>query len=216
MKIKVENLTKEFKDSLILNDINLEFQEGKVYGLVGPNGSGKSVLLKIICAFYMPTKGKVLIDGVNYNDGNNFPPNLRALIDKPSFIPDLSGFENLKLLAKIQNLINDDDIINTLKIVNLYEEKDKKFYKYSMGMKQKLGIASVLMEDPKIMILDEPFNGIDDKSKSKLFEYLAKIKKNKIIIISSHIVEEIQKVCDEVYYFENGTCVKKWVLWKKI
>ena len=209
MKIKVENLTKEFKDSLILNDINLEFQEGKVYGLVGPNGSGKSVLLKIICAFYMPTQGKVLIDGVNYNDGNNFPPNLRALIDKPSFIPDLSGFENLKLLAKIQNLINDDDIINTLKIVNLYEEKDKKFYKYSMGMKQKLGIASVLMEDPKIMILDEPFNGIDDKSKSKLFEYLPKIKKNKIIIISSHIVEEIQKVCDEVYYFENGTCVKK-------
>lgn len=209
MKIKVENLTKEFKDSLILNDINLEFQEGKVYGLVGPNGSGKSVLLKIICAFYMPTQGKVLIDGVNYNDGNNFPPNLRALIDKPSFIPDLSGFENLKLLANIQNLINDDDIINTLKIVNLYEEKDKKFYKYSMGMKQKLGIASVLMEDPKIMILDEPFNGIDDKSKSKLFEYLAKIKKNKIIIISSHIVEEIQKVCDEVYYFENGTCVKK-------
>ena len=209
MKIKIENLTKEFKDSLILNDINLEFQEGKVYGLVGPNGSGKSVLLKIICAFYMPTKGKVLIDGVNYNDGNNFPPNLRALIDKPSFIPDLSGFENLKLLANIQNLINDDDIINTLKIVNLYEEKDKKFYKYSMGMKQKLGIASVLMEDPKIMILDEPFNGIDDKSKSKLFEYLAKIKKNKIIIISSHIVEEIQKVCDEVYYFENGTCVKK-------
>lgn len=209
MKIKVGNLTKEFKDSLILNDINLEFQEGKVYGLVGPNGSGKSVLLKIICAFYIPTQGKVLIDGVNYNDGNNFPPNLRALIDKPSFIPDLSGFENLKLLAKIQNLINDDDIINTLKIVNLYEEKDKKFYKYSMGMKQKLGIASVLMEDPKIMILDEPFNGIDDKSKSKLFEYLAKIKKNKIIIISSHIVEEIQKVCDEVYYFENGTCVKK-------
>ena len=209
MKIKVENLTKEFKDSLILNDINLEFQEGKVYGLVGPNGSGKSVLLKIICAFYMPTQGEVLIDGVNYNDGNNFPPNLRALIDKPSFIPDLSGFENLKLLANIQNLINDDDIINTLKIVNLYEEKDKKFYKYSMGMKQKLGIASVLMEDPKIMILDEPFNGIDDKSKSKLFEYLTKIKKNKIIIISSHIVEEIQKVCDEVYYFENGTCVKK-------
>ena len=209
MKIKIENLTKEFKDSLILNDINLEFQEGKVYGLVGPNGSGKSVLLKIICAFYMPTQGKVLIDGVNYNDGNNFPPNLRALIDKPSFIPDLSGFENLKLLAKIQNLINDDDIINTLKIVNLFGEKDKKFYKYSMGMKQKLGIASVLMEDPKIMILDEPFNGIDDKSKSKLFEYLAKIKKNKIIIISSHIFEEIQKVCDEVYYFENGTCVKK-------
>ena len=209
MKIKIENLTKEFKDSLILNDINLEFQEGKVYGLVGPNGSGKSVLLKIICAFYMPTKGKVLIDGVNYNDGNNFPPNLRALIDKPSFIPDLSGFENLKLLANIQNLINDDDIINTLKIVNLYEEKDKKFYKYSMGMKQKLGIASVLMEKPKIMILDEPFNGIDDESKSKLFEYLAKIKKNKIKIISSHIFEEIQKVCDEVYYFENGTCVKK-------
>lgn len=209
LKIKIENISKEFKGNLILNNINLELQESKIYGFVGPNGSGKSVLLKIICAFYMPTQGRVLIDGINYCDGNKFPPNLRALIEKPSFIPDISGFENLKLLANIQHLISDNDIENTLKIVNLYEEKDKKFYKYSMGMKQKLGIASVLMENPKIMILDEPFNGIDDKSKKKLFEHLIKIKKDKIIIISSHIFEEIKKICDEVYYFENGTCVKK-------
>ena len=144
-----------------------------------------------------------------YNNGNDFPPNLRAFIEKPSFLPDISGFENLKLLANIQNLIDEDQINNTLKLVNLYDDKDKKFHEYSMGMKQKLGVASVLMEDPKIMILDEPFNGIDDKSKEKLFDYLLKIKKNKIIIISSHIFEEIQKVCDEVYYFDNGTCKKK-------
>ncbi len=209
MEIIVNNLSKQFKDTLVLKDINLKLKEGKIYGFVGPNGSGKSVLLKIICAFYIPTCGEVLINGVNYNNGNDFPPNLRAFIEKPSFLPDISGFENLKLLANIQNLIDEDQINNTLKLVNLYDDKDKKFHEYSMGMKQKLGVASVLMEDPKIMILDEPFNGIDDKSKEKLFDYLLKIKKNKIIIISSHIFEEIQKVCDEVYYFDNGTCKKK-------
>ena len=209
MKITIKNLSKELKGSLVLSDINLNLSSKKIYGFVGPNGSGKSVLLKIICSFYVPTSGEVLIDGINYNDGNNFPPDLRALIEKPSFIPDISGFENLKLLANIQHLINDQKIYDTLKLVNLYEEKDKKFHKYSMGMKQKLGIASVLMEDPKIMILDEPFNGIDDESKAKLFDHLIKIKNNKIIIISSHIFEEIKKVCDEVYYFENGTCKKK-------
>ncbi len=209
MNIIVNNLSKEFKGVEILKDVNLKLQTGKIYGLTGENGSGKSVFLKIICSFYKPTSGEVLIDGVNYNNGKDFPKDLRALIDKPSFIPDLSGFQNLKLLADIQKIATEEDINNALKDVNLFAEKDKKFYKYSMGMKQKLGIASVLMENPKIMILDEPFNGIEKDTKEKLYNLLTKIKKDKIIIISSHISEEITKLCDEVYCVEEGTIKKE-------
>lgn len=209
MKIEIKNLTKSFKDTTILDNVNITFNEGKIYGLVGPNGSGKSVLLKVICSFYMPTKGEVLINNINYNNGKDFPTNLRALIEKPSFLPDLTGYENLKLLADIQKKATEEDILNTLKSVNLIDEKDKKYHKYSMGMKQKLGIASVLMENPQIMILDEPFNGIEENTKNKLVNILSSLKKDKIIIVSSHIKEEIESLCDEVFYFENGKCIKK-------
>ena len=118
-------------------------------------------MLKLLCGFYNPDQGEILYDGVNIVGDNIFPPNTRALIEKPNFIPDLTGFENLKLLASIQNTISDSEILATLEKVNLLTEKDKKFSKYSLGMKQKLGIAQVLMEDPKIMILDEPVNGVE-------------------------------------------------------
>ena len=166
-------------------------------------------MLKIICGIYAPTTGEVLFDGKNYNYNNMFVPNLRALIEKPSFFPELTGFENLKLLAKIQNKINDEQILNAFKIVNLFEEKDKKYSEYSLGMKQKLGIAQVIMEDPQVLILDEPFNGIEEESVKKIIDYLlSEKKKNKIIIISSHIKEDLEKMADKIYYFDNGT-VKK-------
>lgn len=205
MEIVIRNLSKKFKDNLVLDNVNLKFESGNIYGFVGENGSGKSVLLKLICSFYIPSNGEILIDNINYCDNSSFPNNLRAFIDIPSFYPEKTGFENLKILAKIQNKINDEKIIETLKIVNLYEEKDKKFYEYSMGMKQKLGIASVIMEDPKIMIFDETFNGVDEKSKEKIIDHLKKIKNKKIIIVSSHIKEDINKLCDQLYYFEKGT-----------
>lgn len=205
MEILIRNLSKKFKDNLVLDNVNLKFESGNIYGFVGENGSGKSVLLKLICSFYIPSNGEILIDNINYCDNSSFPNNLRAFIDIPSFYPEKTGFENLKILAKIQNKINDEKIIETLKIVNLYEEKNKKFYEYSMGMKQKLGIANVIMENPKIMIFDEPFNGVDEKSKEKIIDYLKKIKNKKIIIVSSHIKEDINKLCDQLYYFEKGT-----------
>ena len=205
MEILIRNLSKKFKDNLVLDNVNLKFESGNIYGFVGENGSGKSVLLKLICSFYIPSNGEILIDNINYCDNSSFPNNLRAFIDIPSFYPEKTGFENLKILAKIQNKINDEKIIETLKIVNLYEEKNKKFYEYSMGMKQKLGIASVIMENPKIIIFDEPFNGVDEKSKEKIIDYLKKIKNKKIIIVSSHIKEDINKLCDQLYYFEKGT-----------
>ena len=209
MKITINNLTKKFKDEIVLNNINMTLESGNIYGIIGQNGSGKSVLLKIICAFYIPSQGEVLIDNINYCNGKSFPKNLRALIEKNAFLPDISGFNNLKLLAKIENKITDEEINESLKIVNLYEEKDKMFSKYSMGMKQKLGIASVLMEDPEIIILDEPFNGIDEESKEKITNELIKIKNNKIIIITSHIKDEITSLCDHVFEMKNGKIINE-------
>jgi len=208
MKIKVENVSKKFKNNVVLSNVNILFEDNMIYGLSGCNGSGKSVLLKIMCGLYKPSTGEVLYDNINYNKNNMFVPNTCALIEKPSFFPDLTGFENLKILAKIQNKINDTDIINALETVNLIDEKDKKFSEYSLGMKQKLGIAQVIMENPKIMILDEPFNGIEEKSVKKISKFLiSEKKKGKIIIISSHIKDDLKQLSDIIYYFESGKVI---------
>ena len=194
MKIELKNVTKEFDKVEIIKNISLEFETGKIYGLYGRNGSGKSVLMKLICGFLIPTKGKVLINGKDFNAKNEYPDNLRAVIEKPSFFPELTGFENLKLLAKIQNKINDEEIIKALDLVNLIDEKDKKYSKYSLGMKQKLAIAQAIMEDPSILILDEPFNGIEEKSVEKITKFLKEEAKNgKTIIFSTHIKEDLEK-----------------------
>ncbi len=205
MKIEMKNVTKKFKDIEILKNINLSFEEGKIYGLVGRNGSGKSVLLKLLCSFYTPTTGEILYDNIDINKEKIFPPNTRALIEKPNFMPELTGKENLLLLASIQKIIGEGEIDEVLKLVDLYEDKDKKYHKYSLGMKQKLGIAQVLMEDPKILILDEPFNGLDDKSSKKIRQILLdEKKKKKIIIIATHIQDDVKILCDEIYKVDGG------------
>lgn len=205
MKIEVKNVSKKFKNNYVLKNVNLSFEEGRIYGPSGRNGSGKSVFLKIICGLYSPTEGTILFDGKDYNTYNMFVPNLRALIEKPSFFPNLTGLENLKLLAKIQNKIGEKDILKTLEKVNLIEEKDKKYSEYSLGMKQKLGIAQVLMENPKILILDEPFNGVEEESVKKISKILIEEKKKgKIIIISTHIKDDLEKISDVIYRFDNG------------
>ncbi len=209
MKIEVKDISKSFKKVDILKDISITFNSGTIYGLVGPNGSGKSVFLKIICGFYFPSKGSILFDGVNYTSTNNFPPDTRALIENPDFIPELTGLENLKLLASIQNKISEKEIIAAMETVNIVDAKDKKYEKYSLGMKQKLGLAQVIMEDPKILIFDEPLNGIEDSTAQKFRSYLIEEKKKgKIIIIASHIKEDIEYLCDSVYKFEDGKLEK--------
>lgn len=205
MKIEVKNLTKKFKEEVVIDHINLTFDAGHIYGLYGRNGAGKSIFLKLLCGFYLPTEGEVLFDGINYNQKKEFPESLRALIEKPSFFPDMTGFQNLKLLADIQHKITDDDILKSLDIVNLLEEKDKKYGKYSLGMKQKLGIAQVIMEDPQILILDEPFNGIEEQTVKKLIEFLKKEReRGKIILISTHIKEDLFQLADVIYQFDDG------------
>ncbi len=208
MNIELIDVCKSFKENEVISHVNMKLEPGKIYGLYGRNGAGKSVLLKLIAGFYVPTFGKILYNGKNLNEKLMFPESLRALIEKPSFFPELSGFENLKLLAKIQDKIEEKDIIEALEIVNLIEEKDKKYGKYSLGMKQKLGIAQVIMEHPQIMILDEPFNGIEKKTVDKLIDYFnQEKKKEKIIIISTHIKEDLEKMADVIYYFDAGKLV---------
>ena len=210
MIIEVKNVSKSFKGVSVLNHVNLKFQSGKIYSLVGSNGSGKSVLLKLLCGFYEPTEGEILQDGVNYIKEKKFPVSTRCLIEKPSFLPELSGFKNLKLLASIQNKISDQDILNAFETVNLMQDKDKKYGKYSLGMKQKLGIAQVLMEDPTVFILDEPFNGIEKESTKRLRKVLKELaKKDKIIIIASHMEDDINGFDDEIYEFNDGSVVKR-------
>lgn len=200
MKIEVKDVCKSFRKKQVLDNVNYTFISGNIYGLSGINGVGKSVLLKIICGLYKPSSGSVLYDGVKINQDLVIKSNVRALIDTPYFFPELTGFENLKVLSKITNKINDDDINKALDIVNLTREKDKLYGDYSLGMKQKLGIAQVIMENPEVIILDEPFNGIDSESILKIEEYLKEMKKNnKIIIITSHIANSLEKLCDTIY-----------------
>lgn len=213
MKIEVINVAKTFQEfsekTTVFSNINVTFHSGKIYGLVGINGSGKSVLLKIICGFYEPSSGHVLFDGIDCYENRSFPPNTRALIEKPGFLPELTGLENLELLASIQKKITRNQIIETLKKVHLEQEMNKKFRKYSLGMKQKLGIAQVLMEDPQVMIFDEPFNGIEIETANEIRDLL-KVEKErgKLIVIASHIPTDMEQLADEVYEMKDGMLEK--------
>lgn len=210
MTIEFKNVTKKFKDIIILNNINLTFESGNIYGLFGRNGSGKSVFLKLLCGFYTPSEGEILYNGENLNKKLEFPPNTRALIEKPNFFPDLTGFENLKFLAEIQNKITDKEINDILEFLGLEKEKNKKYSKYSLGMKQKLGIAQVLMENPDVIVLDEPFNGVENVTVLKIIDYLKEeAKKGKLIFISTHIMEDLEKLTDKIYYFDDGAINEK-------
>ena len=209
MRIEVKNVSKRFKKVTVLEDVNLDLEEGNIYGIIGRNGSGKSVLLKLLCGFYDSSQGTIYYDGIDLKSRGLFPPSTRSLIEKPNFLPNFTGLENLKILAKIQNIISEEDIIETLKRVNLYEDRNKKYSEYSLGMKQKLGIAQVLMENPKVMILDEPFNGIEDETATNIRKLLLEEKKkNKIIIIASHIKEDIEKLANVVYKVDGGKISK--------
>lgn len=213
MKIEIKNVSKKFKDIDVLKNVSMTLESGHIYGFIGHNGSGKSVLLKLICAFLKPSQGEILFNGENVIDNNKFPPSTRALIETPNFISELSGLENLELLAEIQHKIGEKEIEEALKKVGLEENKNKKYYKYSLGMKQKLGIAQVLMEDPDILILDEPFNGLDEKSTSQIRNILVQEKqKGKLIILATHIKEDMNVLCDKMYKFDSGTVTEEEII----
>ena len=206
--IVIKNVSKSFDGVEVLHDVNLDLEEGHIYGFIGRNGSGKSVLFKIICGLYYPTTGSVIVDGIDIHKNDIFPNDMRVLIEKPNFLPNLTGLDNLKLLASIQNRITEEDIILILDKLNLKKDMNKLYHKYSLGMKQKLAIAQVLMENPKMMIFDEPFNGIEEKTVEVIKKILLEEKKEgKIILIASHIKEDIEELADAdtIYFVDNGS-----------
>ncbi len=203
--IEIKNITKSYDERKILDDVSINFEEGKIYGIIGQNGSGKSVLLKVMSGFITPDQGTIIYDGKDINKEETFPDNTGVLLDNSGFVPNLTGFDNLKLLATINKTIDDNEIIEELKNVNLLEEKDKKYYKYSLGMRKKLGICQAIMEHQKYVILDEPFSGIDKGSLAMIYNYLKKIKsEGRTLIISTHTSDRAKDLYDEIYELEEG------------
>ena len=208
MKIVVKDFTKKLSHNYVLDDINLELESGKIYGFVGKNGSGKTMLMRAICGLILPTSGYVEIDGKALGKDISFPDSVGALIENPGFISGYSGFRNLKVLAQIKNKISNDKIIETIKSVGLDPQDKKSYGKYSLGMKQKLGIAAAIMEEPELLILDEPFNGLDEDSVDRVRDIILNYKnENNLIILSCHDKQEIEKLCDEIVEIKTGKIV---------
>lgn len=208
MMVELKNVSKTLKKQRVINDVSIKFTPGKIYGIIGRNGSGKTVLLKMICGIFTPDTGSILFDGEETIKKTGVPKNTRALIENPEMINELSGYENLKLISEIQKTISDEDIYKSLELVGLKGEEHKKYKDYSLGMKQKLGIAQVIMEDSDMIILDEPFNGLDEASVENMRKLFSNLKKeNKIIIIATHIKEDIEKLIDDLYRIDDGKLI---------
>lgn len=203
--IKVEHVSMVFGEETVLKDVSFEFEEGKIYGIIGNNGSGKTVLMKCICGFLVPTRGKIFVNYKQVGKEIDFPEDMGIIIETPGFLPNLTGFKNLELLASIQNKIGADVIRETLEKVGLDYKSKKPVAKYSLGMRQRLGIAQAIMEDPSILILDEPFNGLDKKGVAHIHKLILELKnRNKTIILSSHSQNDIDVLCDVVCEMDAG------------
>ena len=203
--VRLEDNSKSFKSAEVLKNINLTLESGKVIGLKGKNGSGKTMLMRAISGLILPTSGKVYINDKELGRQISFPPSIGVLIENPSFISNYTGFKNLKILASIQNRISDDEIRDAIRKVGLDPDDKRTFKKYSLGMKQRLGIAAAIMERPDIVILDEPINALDEAGAGLIKGLLDELKANgSLIIIACHDTEELNYLSDEIYEIYDG------------
>lgn len=203
--IEVKNVVKKFKDVTVLDHVDLKVERGTICGLVGRNGSGKTVLMKVVCGFILPDSGEVIVDGKKIGKDCDFPKNTGVIIENPGFSQYISGAKNLQNLASINKKISKYEIDKVMELVGL-NPKDKKWVsKYSLGMRQRLGIAQAIMEGQDILILDEPMNGLDQEGIEDMRKLFLKLKaEGKTILLASHSKEDIAALCDEVYEMEHG------------
>lgn len=207
--IEIINLYKYISGKLILDDINLNLKDGSVYGFIGRNGSGKTMLFRAICGLITIDKGEIIING-NKTSDNEITQNIGLLLENPSFLNGLSAYDNLKMIASIRSVVDDSRIDDVIDIVGLSQARDKKYEQFSLGMKQRLAIANVIMENPNILIFDEPTNAIDEQGVTVLKDIIKSEKNNgKLILIASHEKEIIEELCDEVYYMSEGKLTNK-------
>ena len=203
--VRLEDYCKSFKSAEVLKNINLTQESVKVIGLKGKNGSGKTMLMRAISGLILPTSGKVYINDKELGRQISFPPSIGILIENPSFISNYTGYKNLKILASIQNRISDDEIRDAIRKVGLDPDDKRTFKKYSLGMKQRLGIAAAIMERPDIVILDEPINALDEAGAGLIKGLLDELKANgSLIIIACHDTEELNYLSDEIYEIYDG------------
>ena len=205
MKIEIKNVSKRIGQAEVLKDIHVTFEGGRIYGLRGKNGSGKTMLMRVISGLVHPTSGTVLINGKELGKDMSFPESIGLLIENPTFIDNFSGYRNLKALADINQLIDEEDVKQIIRKVGLNPEDKKHYKKYSLGMKQRLGIAAAIMEKPDIILLDEPINAIDEAGVKEIRDILFELRdENRIIIVACHDKEELELLADEIFEMVEG------------
>ncbi|MFJ7730805.1 ABC transporter ATP-binding protein [Lysinibacillus sp. NPDC097231] len=203
--IELQNISKQYSGHEVLTAIQLNIAQGQTVGIVGGNGSGKSVLFKLICGFEVPTKGQVKIRQQVLGEQIDFPEGVGVFINEPGYIELFSGFKNLQYLAAINNRITNKQIEDAMQLVGLNPKNKTKVKDYSLGMKQKLGIAQAIMENQDILILDEPFNALDYKTYQDVKKIIKNLKEQqKTILLTSHHFDDIKELCDEIYVIEDG------------
>ncbi|AEP88474.1 ATP-binding cassette domain-containing protein [Bacillus spizizenii] len=211
--LKVDHLTKRIRKQVLIDDISLQLDRGKIYGFTGKNGSGKTMLFKAICGLIKPSSGFIEINGKKLGEKISFPESVGAIIEYPGFLPNYTGFKNLKMIADIKGKITKDQIKNTIESVGLNPDDKRKFKNYSLGMKQRLGIAQAIMEDPELIILDEPTNALDKDGISLVKDLLIDLKeKNKLILLASHESESLKFLSDEIFTVEKGKIINHIIL----
>lgn len=203
--IEITDLVKDIKGKRIIDHVNLHLESGKITGLKGVNGSGKTMLMRLVCGLITPTSGSIVINGKRLGKDITFPESVGILIENPAFLDAYSGFDNLKLLASIKHSVGPEEIRQTIARVGLDPDDKKKYRKYSLGMKQRLGIAAAVMEEPDIIILDEPTNALDSDGVAMLKEILHdQRERGALVLISCHDLPTLQELSDEIYLMESG------------
>ena len=208
--IVIENLHKSFGKEEILRGISHEFEIGKIHGIVGNNGSGKTVMMKCICGFLRPDEGRILVRDKEVGKDMDFPEDMGIIIETPGFLPGVSGFKNLKILASLRGIADEKKIRQTIERVGLDPDLKKNVNKYSLGMRQRLGIAQAIMEDPSILVLDEPFNGLDKHGVAQIRNLIKDLRREgRTIILASHNQADIDELCDTVCEMDDGNMWRK-------
>ena len=206
--IRVMDVSKSFGEETVLHHISYDFKEGRIYGIVGNNGSGKTVLMKCICGFLIPDSGEITVNYKRIGKDMDFPQDTGIIIETPGFLPNLTGMRDLELLASLRKKIDKKAVAEAIRAVGLDPEMKKPVSKYSLGMRQRLGIAQAIMEDPDILLLDEPLNGLDNEGVEEIRKVLLSLKeKGKLIILASHSKEDIQILCDTVFRMDHGKII---------
>ena len=208
--IQIKDVSLTIKKTEILKHITVDFEKGKIHGLIGRNGSGKTMLMKCICGFVKPTEGEIFVNGKRVGKDCDFPDSVGLIIETPGFIPYYSGYKNLKLLADLRKRITGEQVKEAMERVGLDPELKRHVRKYSLGMRQRLGLAQAIMEEPELLVLDEPMNGLDKEGVADMRSYLLALKaEGKTILIASHSTEDIEVLCDTVWEMDKGVLMQK-------